>query len=86
MNAVGKLDNECFMRAILQYRNTPQKSMDMSPPEHLFGRQIQDFLPVIRANYKPNKQWIEKMKSREEKASKSREEAGERWSRNTRTL
>ena len=85
-NAVGKLDNKQFTRAILQYRNTLQKNMGISPAESLFGWQIRDFLPVTRESYKPQRQWIEKIKAREEKVSKNREEAGKRWSRNMKTL
>ena len=39
-NAGGKLDNDRFTRAILQYRNTPQQGMGMSPAMDLFGRQL----------------------------------------------
>ena len=86
MNATGKLNIEQFTRAILQYRNTLQKNMGISSAESLFGQQIRDFLPVTRESYKPQRQWIEKIKAREGKVLKSREEAGKRWSRNTKTL
>ena len=83
-NADGKLDNERFTRAILQYRNTPQQSTGLSPAMYLFGRQLRDFLPLTRENYKPGTQWIIKMKNREEKVSKSKESSRVKWSEHTR--
>ena len=83
-NANGKLDNEKFTRAILQYRNTPQQSTGLSPALYLFGRQLRDFLPLTRENYKPGPQWINQMRNREEKALKSKEASRVKWSEHTR--
>ena len=82
----GKLDNEKFTRAILQYRNTPLQSTGISPAMALFGRQIRDFLPVSRDHFKPSPQWINKMREREEKMTKARDVAGKKWAEHSRPL
>jgi hypothetical protein len=41
----GKLESAKFSRALLQYRNTPDRDTKMSPAMALFGRELRDFLP-----------------------------------------
>ena len=41
----GRLDSIRLTRALLQYRNTPDRASGMSPAELLLGRQLRDFLP-----------------------------------------
>ena len=41
----GRLDSVRLTRALLQYRNTPDRASGMSPAELLLGRQLRDFLP-----------------------------------------
>ena len=82
----GRLDNDKFTRAILQYRNTPEQSTGMSPAMGLFGHQLQDFLPLTRSTYKPSPQWMQRILEREEKAAKSQEKASRRWAEHSRNL
>ena len=74
----GKLDNDRFTRAILQYRNTPEQSTGMSPAMKLFGRQLWDFVPLTRANYKQSPQWLQRIAAREAKAAASRAKAAKK--------
>ena len=82
----GKLDNDRFTRAILQYRNTPEQSTGMSPAMELFGRQLRDFIPLTRANYKPSPQWLQRIAAREAKAAASRAKAAKKWQEHSRRL
>lgn len=51
---------------------------------HLFGHQIRDFLPLTRESYKPSPQWMNKLREREEKQSRSKESLRLKWSEHTR--
>ena len=52
----GSLNNEDFLRAILQYRNTPDAATDTSPAMYIFHRPIRDFLPDINIS-KTDEEW-----------------------------
>ena len=43
----GNLNNDEFLRAILQYRNTPDTATGISPAMYIFHRPIRDFLPDL---------------------------------------
>ena len=42
------MNEEKLAKAILQYRNTPNRRDNLSPAQKLFGHQIQDTLPIHR--------------------------------------
>ena len=82
----GSLDNDKVLRAILQYRNTPDPETGMSPAEVIFGRQIRDFTPVLPGKYKPRDEWLSIMQSREKLLSRRHVRDHERWSEHTQRL
>ena len=43
----GNLDNDRFMRAILQLRNTPDPDCNLSPAQIIFGRPLRDALTFV---------------------------------------
>jgi hypothetical protein len=54
----GNLDNDWFMTAVMQYRNTPMQDSRISPAQMVFGRQMRDFLPALPHKYEPAKDWF----------------------------
>ena len=43
----GSLDHDCFLRAILQLRNTPDPDCNLSPAQIIFGRPLRDTLSFV---------------------------------------
>ena len=55
--AGGRTDCDAFLRAMMAYRNTPDRDTGRSPAQVLFGRKLRDFLPGPLTRYKPAEQW-----------------------------
>ena len=57
MDPNGMVNNDKFLRAMLQYRNTPQPDTRLSPAQVVYGRYMKDFIPVVNDKYEPKQEW-----------------------------
>ena len=86
MTRKGGLDTDKYLKAVLQYRNTPHQDCRKSPAQMVFGRALRDFTPTMPYKYSPSADWCISQELRERLLSKSREQDGERLAKTTRQL
>jgi hypothetical protein len=80
----GSLDADKFMRALLQYSNTPLQDCRRSPAQIVFGRQRRDF--SLTYEYEPAKDWAVTQEHRERTLANKRDMDNQRWSHRTKAL
>ncbi|XP_063889726.1 uncharacterized protein K02A2.6-like [Scylla paramamosain] len=63
----GSLDTDKTSLAVLQYLNTPLRSVNKSPAQLATGRQLRDGVPTARRHYKVDRHWGRTLREREVK-------------------
>ena len=80
------LNTDRFMRAVMQFRNTPMQDCRRSPAQMVFGRAMRDFIPSMPHKYEPAKDWVVTQEYRERTLALKREADHKRWSQKTKNL
>merc|ERR1712115_654443 len=86
MSPYGKVNTDRFLRAMLQYRNTPQPDTRMSPAQVVFGRYLRDFIPVANNKYEPKQEWSMVQEYRERALARRLDRDGAILERHTKKL
>jgi hypothetical protein len=82
----GTLDDDKVARALLVYRNTPDRDLGRSPAEVLFGRSLKGPLPMKRGKYQPRAEWQLTLEQREVALAKRHHRRGKVLGEHTKTL
>jgi len=78
------MSNDEWIKGILQYRNTPNKSTKLSPAIMIFGHAIQDNLPAHKSAL--DRKWHDEVLRVDREAAKRKQTLEEKWNCSSRSL
>ena len=70
VGADGNINTDKVTAALLQYRNTPLKNINLSPAQMLLGRSLRDSIPQPTSVYKVSSRWEAQLRARERSMAK----------------
>ena len=73
VSLAGSIDNNEFVKTILQYLNTPHQDCSRSPVQMVFGRTLRDHIPCMPYKYAASAYWWVLQEFKERMMAKSRE-------------
>ena len=76
----GSLDCDVVEKALLNYRNTPDRDLGISPAQIVFGRSVRDAVPMEKRKFMVSHNWSMKCEEREERLQKRM------WDKHTKEL
>ena len=79
-----ELDIDQWVKGILQYRNTPHKTSELSPAILLYGHPIQDCVPAHKSAFQ--RSWYKELAQYDKNVTQSKQNMEKFYNKGTRTL
>ena len=73
VSRAGSIDNDKFLKAILQYQNTPHQDCRRSPGQLVFGRTLREHIPCLPYKYAACANWCISQELKKHMVAKSGE-------------
>ena len=82
----GSINTDQLAQALLQYRNTPLRDVNLSPAQLALGRELRDTMPLPRNRYKVDKRWSAQLHQREKMMLDNNSKIEEKYNSHAKSL